>query len=358
MGGESGVQRGLHGPLERGDTPCMRREAARGRTRVGQQLVQTFEEHVQAAYMNLILIAKHNGRPVTVDLGSPAGLAGILAAAALAAGLVFLAGAQYAGWRAGIDAASRTAAWQQEFARQRAEIADARAAAQDGVDALAVRLGRVHAHVIRLDALGQRLTQMAAIESGEFDFDREPALGGPEVPLGGEEVESLDFIVSLDQLSEQLERRERQLTVLENLLLNRNLQREVLPAGRPISSGWISSRYGVRNDPFSGQRAHHGGIDFAGRAESPIVAVASGVVTHSGDRFGYGMMVEINHGNGYVTRYAHNSENLVRVGDTVKKGQRIALMGATGRATAPHVHFEVLQNGRMVNPLQYISEAN
>lgn len=356
MGGEGGVQRGLDRPVERDDASCAGREPARRGVWIAEQLAQTFVEHTQAAYMNLILITKRNGRPVTIDLGSPLGKLGTVSAVVFAAGLMFLAGGLYADWRAGADARSHADAWRAEFARQRSEIQAARAAAEDGVDALAVRLGRMHAHVIRLDALGQRLTQMADIESGEFDFDEVPALGGPELPLGGEQGESIDFIASLDQLSAQLENRERQLVVLENLLLNRNLQREVLPAGRPITTGWISSRYGVRNDPFSGQRAHHGGIDFAGRAGSPIVAVASGVVTHSGDRFGYGMMVEINHGNGYVTRYAHNDQNLVRVGDTVKKGQHIAMMGATGRATAPHVHFEVLQNGRMVNPLQYISD--
>jgi murein DD-endopeptidase MepM/ murein hydrolase activator NlpD len=199
---------------------------------------------------------------------------------------------------------------------------------------------------------------MANLDEGEFEFDSPPALGGPVSDTGSEPVGLEDFVATLDELTRQLDHREQQLRVLENLLMNRNLQRQVLPAGRPVTGGWLSSHFGMRNDPFTGQRAHHGGIDFAGRAGSPVVAVAAGVVTYSGDRYGYGRMVEINHGNGYVTRYAHNRENIVRVGDPVKKGEHVALMGATGRATAPHVHFEVLYNGRVVDPLKYIRATN
>lgn len=304
--------------------------------------------------MNLILITKRNGRPVTVDLGRPAGLAALVIGGIAVAAALFTLGIGWSYWYGGYESRIRAEAWQQEFARQRTEIAEVRRAAQEGVDALAARLGQAQAHVLRLDALGQRLTRMANLDEGEFNFDAPPALGGPESDAGGEPVGLDDFVTALDDLNRQLDHREQQLQVLENLLLNRNLQRQVLPAGRPVTGGWLSSRFGMRNDPFTGQRAHHGGLDFAGRAGAPVVAVAAGVVTHSGDRYGYGTMVEINHGNGYVTRYAHNSENLVRVGDPVKKGDRVALMGATGRATAPHVHFEVLYNGRVVDPLKYI----
>lgn len=304
--------------------------------------------------MNLILITKRHGRPTTLDLGSPMGLAMSVLAVAVAVSAVFGLGVAWSHWSGGYEARVRAETWQREFARQRAEIAEARLAAQEGVDALAARLGQTQAHVLRLDALGQRLTRMAELDEGEFDFDNPPALGGPESEAGGEPVALADFVTALDTLGGQLEHRERQLTVLENLLLNRNMRRQVLPAGRPIAGGWISSNFGYRNDPFTGQRAFHGGLDFSGRGGAPVVAVAPGVVTWSGDRYGYGRMIEINHGNGYVTRYAHNRENLVRVGDPVKKGERVALMGATGRATAPHVHFEVLYNGRVVDPLKYI----
>lgn len=304
--------------------------------------------------MNLILFTKRNGRPVSVELTTPRRLFALACAALLAVAAAFTAGAAWSNWSIGNAAQLRAAALQAEVERQQAEIADAKRAARESLDALAMRLGRAHAHIVRLDALGQRLTRMAELDEGEFDFEQPPALGGPEVRLANEPMPVPDFMASLDSLAAQLGHREQQLGVLENLLMNRNLQRQVLPAGRPVLSGWISSQFGLRNDPFTGQRAHHGGIDFAGRRGSPVVAVAAGVVTYSGERFGYGKLVEINHGNGFATRYAHNHENLVSVGDTVRKGDRIALMGATGRATAPHVHFEVLQNGRVVNPARYI----
>lgn len=139
--------------------------------------------------------------------------------------------------------------------------------------------------------------------------------------------------------------------------MTRNLEQTVLPAGRPLKNGWISSYYGMRTDPFTGRRAMHHGTDFAGKEGSEILSVAAGVVTYSGERYGYGHMVEISHGNGYITRYGHNRENLVKAGDVVEKGQAIALLGSTGRSTGPHVHFEVLKNGRGVDPSSYIRAA-
>ena len=162
------------------------------------------------------------------------------------------------------------------------------------------------------------------------------------------------ILTALDSLSVQLQDRQQQLNVLEDFLLNRRLREEAYPEGRPVTSGYISSRFGNRTDPFTGRAAFHKGVDFAGREGAKVVAVASGVVIWTGDRSGYGQMVEVNHGNGYVTRYAHNSESLVALGDTVKRGQEIALMGETGRATGPNLHFELLRNGRVVDPLPYI----
>jgi len=163
-----------------------------------------------------------------------------------------------------------------------------------------------------------------------------------------------DIMTSLDELSQQLSDREKQLGVLESVLLTRNLNEQIRPAGRPVKSGWLSSYYGRRTDPFTGKQAWHKGVDFAGKAGAEIIAVGAGVVTYSGNRYGYGKMVEIDHGDGYVTRYAHNAENFVNVGDEVRKGQIIAHMGATGRATGPNLHFEVLYEGKSVNPLKYI----
>ena len=241
------------------------------------------------------------------------------------------------------------------LAEQESTLQATRRALQQNIDALALRLGQMNAQVVRLEALGSRLTRIAGFDDGEFDFSAPPSLGGPEQPLAVSDQSQLDEVIStLDALDQQLADRGQQLGVLEDFLLNRQRQEQVLPEGRPVSGGYISSGFGSRTDPFTGRRAFHQGVDFAGRPGADVIAVASGVVIWSGPRFGYGELVEINHGNGYVTRYAHNADNLVTVGDTVSRGQIIARVGRTGRATGPNLHFEVLRNGLPVNPLTYI----
>jgi murein DD-endopeptidase MepM/ murein hydrolase activator NlpD len=160
----------------------------------------------------------------------------------------------------------------------------------------------------------------------------------------------------LDHLSDQLADRERQLGALENLILTRELRSEVYPQGRPVQTGFISSFYGERVDPFTGYTSFHPGVDFAGDAGAQVQSVATGVVTWAGDRSGYGNLVEVTHGNGLVTRYGHNASLLVRVGETVQKGQALALVGSTGHSTGPHVHFEVLRNGSAVDPMAFINQ--
>ncbi|MBD3609324.1 MAG: M23 family metallopeptidase [Gammaproteobacteria bacterium] len=247
--------------------------------------------------------------------------------------------------------------WREELEAQRTQVEAAQRSAQENVNALAMRLGQMQAQMIRLDALGDRLTKMAKLDRGEFDFAQLPGQGGPANEANQASIEIPDFLSSMEKLSHQIEDRSQQLGVLESMLMNRNLQAEVLPAGRPIKRGWTSSFYGMRTDPFTGKLDHHKGVDFAGREGSDIVAVASGVITWASERYGYGNLIEVNHGNGYVTRYAHLKEINVKVGDTVKKGQVVATMGSTGRSTGPHVHFEVWRNGRPVNPERYIKTA-
>jgi len=305
--------------------------------------------------MQLILLSKDRGHLGQVRLTSARVWLGVASAA-----LLLCAGAFYGGIVAarvfGVEnPATRVATWRTEIEKQQAVVEGTRRALQQNLDALALRLGQMNAHVVRLDALGERLTQMAGLEDGEFDFTSAPSLGGPEEPLASTEAMQISGVSNaLDALDQQLVNRGRQLTVLEDLLLNRKLHDEVRPDGRPVTAGYVSSRFGTRTDPFTGRHAFHKGIDFAGREGAEVVAVASGVVIWSGDRYGYGQLVEINHGNGYVTRYAHNVDNLVAVGDTVRRGQVIARMGDTGRATGPNLHFEVLLNGRPVDPLTYI----
>lgn len=241
-----------------------------------------------------------------------------------------------------------------EIQVQRAKVDDSVRNARDNMNALTLRLGQMQAQAIRLDALGDRLTKMADLDKGEFNFKRRPGVGGPESNDKLAPLPVSDFVSALETLSRQLENRGQQLSVLEALLMNRNLQAEVFPAGRPVESGWISSYFGNRTDPFKGGMGHHGGIDFAGKDGSSIKVVASGIVTFAGERGGYGNLVEVDHGNGYSTRYGHCKEILVSVGDTVKKGQEISLMGSTGHSTGPHLHFEVVHNGTIVNPREYV----
>lgn len=249
--------------------------------------------------------------------------------------------------------------WEKQLSDQKVKVEFATKNADENIEALSRRLAELQAHVIRLDALGSRLTKVAKLDEGEFDFDSRPAQGGPEnADAPTDTIVVADFMESLNQLSEQLENRSQQLGLLETMLMSRQLDDEIMPAGRPVQKGWLSSHYGIRNDPFTGRPEMHKGVDFAGKAGSNVVTVAAGVVTWAGSRWGYGNLVEINHGNGYATRYGHNSEVLVKVGDTVKKGDAIALMGSTGRSTGPHVHFEVWHDGRVVDPLQYIKTAS
>ena len=247
--------------------------------------------------------------------------------------------------------------WQADVHRQQVQLKHIREEADADIDALSSRIGLLQAHVMRLDALGRKLVHMASIDKAEFDFDSIPALGGPET--NSNKVFELDELSkAIEELSSKLADRENQLVVMENLVLDQNLKKEVEPSGRPITKGWLSSYYGMRTHPLSGRREMHKGIDFAGKLGGPVIAVAKGVVTYAGKRYNYGQLIEIAHGNGYSTRYAHNSRLMVSVGDTVEKGFQIAEIGSSGRSTGPHVHFEVLKNGRQVNPVRFIRASN
>jgi len=269
-------------------------------------------------------------------------------------GAVFAAGLGLFGYWVGQSQASSSSisSIQQEIKLQRELISQTRFNARADLDALAARLGEVQAHAMRLNALGQKLVTIAKLDSGEFNFEESPGIGGPDEPG----LQELDFGSEIDSVIRALEDREQQLRVLEDVLMSSHMQEEVFPEGRPIQRGWISSYYGTRTNPFTGKLQFHKGMDFAGKEGADVLAVAGGVVTWSGRRYGYGNLVEINHGNGYITRYAHNKEQLVSVGTSVKKGQVIAKMGSTGRSTGPHVHFEVLKNGRQINPQKFVQK--
>lgn len=309
--------------------------------------------------MNVVIFGSGLRGPRQLNLsGLTIGLLGIAVVAVIGT-LSFAGGYLYSSSTGSGVSQNEFAVLGDELKSQQDHIAAIRQQNEDTLDALAIRIAQMNARVIRLDALGRRLTEMADIDDGEFDFDSEPAVGGPEEPVAaGSNVAIPDVVDAMTSLDVQLADREAQLWVLENVLMNENLEDRVYPQGRPVNAGWLSSYFGKRTDPFTGKPANHLGIDFAGKMGADITAVADGVVTWSGDRYGFGAMVEINHGNGYSTRYAHNSDNLVEVGDEVRKGQVIALMGKSGRATGPNLHFEVLRNGQRVNPLNFIRDAS
>lgn len=245
------------------------------------------------------------------------------------------------------------ARWGEDLTSQDAELARIQRDVNDQVAVLAKRVGQMQAQLLRLDALGKHLTDVAKLNRGEFDFDNPPAVGGPETGQGeGPVVPALDSMIG--SLDAQIDDRRRQLTALSNLILTRELAQQIVPGGRPVESGYISSLYGQRTDPFDGNQATHSGLDFAGAPGTRVLAVADGIVSHAGPDGGYGRLIEITHGNGYVTRYAHNAKLLVEPGQTVKRGDAIALMGSTGRSTGTHLHFEVLREGRSVNPLSFV----
>lgn len=245
-------------------------------------------------------------------------------------------------------------AWKKDLVQQRKQLQTIRKKTDQELDALTIKLGEMQARLLRIDALGENLVKASSLNVDEFDFSVDPAIGGPDTGSLGRAYQAIEINDALDSLSQKIDSREQQLEVLDDLMSAKKFKSATFLAGRPIKRGWMSSRYGKRTDPFTGRIAWHAGVDFAGKMGSEIIAVASGVVTWSSNRYGYGLMVEINHGNGYKTRYAHCKEAKVNVGEIVRKGDVIALMGSSGRSTGPHVHFEVHKNNRTVDPSKYI----
>jgi murein DD-endopeptidase MepM/ murein hydrolase activator NlpD len=253
----------------------------------------------------------------------------------------------------GVDA-QVVAQWRAKLANQRELVAAVEQKSQHQSAAVGRQLAQMQARLLRMEAIGAHMTDAAGLKGEEFDFNTPPAQGGPieggQTTLGWNELGA-----ELNQLSSYIKRREFELDILDDVLINEEIRDASLVRGRPVKWGWLSSQFGQRVDPITGKTAWHSGVDFAGRDGSDVIAVASGVITFAGERSGYGKLVEISHANGYVTRYAHHKELVVQAGDVVKKGETIGIMGSSGRSTGPHVHFEVLKNGRGVDPARYVS---
>jgi murein DD-endopeptidase MepM/ murein hydrolase activator NlpD len=301
--------------------------------------------------MNLRIVTGPRGRTREIDLKG----ARLVMAAALVIAAIFVAGIVLGRFLLGNHAEAE--AYARAIAQQRSDLQAARGQIDGKVDALASRVGALNAQLIRLDALGRRLTDLAGLDRGEFDFDKPPPAGGPEGQEAGSggSVQVPELRALLDSLDEQIQDREQQLQALEMVMASRELGERITPGGLPLIGGWISSKFGHRTDPFTGRGAFHAGVDFAGPAGSRVVAVGPGVISFSGWKDGYGNVVEITHPTGYLTRYGHNSRNLARVGQSVQKGDAIAIIGSTGRSTGTHVHFEVLRDGNVLNPTRYLA---
>lgn len=306
--------------------------------------------------MNILLVGRHHGRARVFAPGRHTLFA---AGASL---LLMMAGAGWGGYQLAVHSgSSRVVAdermverWHKRLEKTRSELERIDTRAENEIAALTRRVGELQARALRVDALGQNLVASADLSGEEFNFESTPAMGGPEPKAAGESQTTQGLERQISALEKRLSSREKQLTLLERLIANRELENQREVDGRPVTWGWKSSPYGYRTDPFSGRRAWHTGVDIAGREGGDVIAVGAGVVTVARKKGGYGYFVEIDHGDGYKTRYAHAKKVLVEKGEVVEKGQKIAAMGSTGRSTGPHVHFEVVKNGARQNPTDFM----
>ena len=241
------------------------------------------------------------------------------------------------------------------LAAQEAEAERGRAFVQQNLNAMAVKLGEMQAQLTRLDALGERLSGLAGIRPQEFRFSEAPGLGGAAPTLMPPQNLSLaEFSDKLAALSHHVESRNDLLGVLEAQLFETAVKKKMLPTIMPVEAPYNASGFGRRIDPFTGQWAMHEGVDFLADLGTPVIAAAGGVVQYAGLHPQYGIMIDIDHGNDLVTRYAHLSKLFVKEGDVVQRATRIALSGNTGRSTGPHLHFEVRFRGAAQNPQKFL----
>lgn len=291
--------------------------------------------------MNIIFLSRKHGRPRTVQLQPRL----LMIAAALVVLLCIALGC------AGYYVAARL--FPSHLAQTELSSTDSR----DQLKAMTARLVEMQARLIRLDALGEHLAESANLNTEEFDFKKKPPMGGPlteELTVLGDRP---SVLLRLQELSAEIEQKEAQLTALDGLMSGQRVEPKNYLANMPVRSGYVTSRYGYRSDPFTGRTTFHGGIDFAGPEGTHVFSVAPGIVTYAGEKTGYGKVVEVRHGDGMSTRYAHASRVAVKVGDLVGKDQLVAYMGSTGRSTGPHLHYEVLRSGAAIDPASYIAHA-
>ena len=304
--------------------------------------------------MNIILVCGANARTRTIAIdwrhwtGGGLLMLSLLVAFTVSFNLIALKWAAAAGhpWLHAIA-----------LADQREAVARANERVHGHLNAMAVRLGELQARMARLDGLGERLARSAGLAPQDLPGLQPgsiPGRGGAPSSLPSHDISVPEFTGLLERLNRDVDARAEQFGALEAFLVRDSARRKFLPSLKPVADGWFSSNFGYRIDPFTGQSAFHEGIDFPAETGTAIVAAASGKVVFAGVHPQYGRMVEIDHGNGLVTRYAHASQLNVRAGALVVRGQRVATVGSTGRSTGPHLHFEVRLNGVPQNPARFL----
>ncbi|MGH8751402.1 MAG: M23 family metallopeptidase, partial [Burkholderiales bacterium] len=301
--------------------------------------------------MNIILVSGNLGRSKTITLSHSRIV--LMAVLAFIGIVVFAIALHYLTLRHAAEIKSPylqsllVSVQEQELLKQKTYLSE-------NLDAMAVKLGQMQAQLLRLDALGDRLAKQAGFKPQEFMFDQLPGRGGALSGAPQREITLGEFNQQMERLSRELSDRTDKLGILETALMQDRLKQKLIPSVPPVNTGWFSSNFGWRIDPFTGLNAFHEGVDFMSEIGSTVVAAAGGVVVYSGSHPEYGNMIEVDHGNGLLTRYAHLSQRLVKMGDVVLRGGKIGEVGNTGRSTGPHLHFEVRFKGAPQNPVRFL----
>jgi murein DD-endopeptidase MepM/ murein hydrolase activator NlpD len=301
--------------------------------------------------MNIILVSERLHKARTITLGWPHFVASGVAMLGL---VVLLAGALNYGILR--FAAELNIPYLRDVlvSIQRQQHEKTQSYLQDNLNAMAVRLGQMQAQLLRLETLGERLAKIAGFKPQDLMFNEIPGRGGAQSSVPSQNLSLGDFTQQIDQLTRQLDDRGDKLGLLESMFTQESARKKLIPTKLPVEGAWYSSNFGWRIDPFTGQRAFHEGIDFMAEEGTPVFSAAAGVVVYAEFHPQYGNMVEIDHGNDLISRYAHASKKYVKVGDVVLRGSRIADVGRTGRATGAHLHFEVRQRGTALNPARFL----
>lgn len=302
--------------------------------------------------MHIILVSNRLTRARTLTLTTAHVVSGVMALAAMVivlAGALFYVSVRHAAQIRLPVVESLVLSAQQDQVRKTEGFL------RENLNAMAVKLGQMQAQLMRLDALGERLSGLAGLKPQEFRFGEVPGRGGAVSSLSQAHDLSLDeFSQQLDTLSKQMENRTDYLGIVESTLFDARVKRKLMPTITPVEASWNASSFGWRIDPITGQHALHEGIDFIADVGTPVFAAAGGVVVFAEHHNQYGQMVEIDHGNDFITRYAHASKLLVKVGEVVRRGRKVAEVGSTGRSTGPHLHFEVRYKGAAQNPARFL----